>query len=79
MTISTEVTRLVVENDKGYSLSIGPDTDGLDLVWVRTTHQGDIDWFGKVSFSMTHEFAREFSKAVLAAADDAKEAEKANK
>lgn len=79
MTTSIEVTRKVYDDENGVCLSIGPDGDGLDLIRVCTPSQSDEDWFGKVSFTMTHEFARSFAKAILVASDDAEESEKANK
>jgi len=79
MTITTEVTRRVYDDKEGCCIEIGPDRDGLNMVLVHTPNQQRSEWFGKVEFTMTPEFARSFAAAVLAAADDAESMEKANK
>ena len=79
MTITTEVTRRVYDDEQGGCIEIGPDHDGLDLVLVRTPNTQSAEWFGKVEFTMDPEFARSFAAAVLAAADDSQSIERDKK
>lgn len=79
MTITIEVNRRVFDDEQGGCIEIGPDRDGLGMILVHTPNHISSEWFGKVEFTMKPEFARSFAAAVLAAADDAEEAEKANK
>jgi hypothetical protein len=69
MPYSTEVIRRVYNDEDGVCIQVGPDADGLDCVEVSTPDPASGEYFGKVRFVVTREFAALLGKALVDAAE----------
>lgn len=69
----TEVVRRIYDNDEGVYVEVGPDSDALGLVELRTGDKASEDYYGKLRFTMTKEQAIAVGHALIAAAAEVKE------
>ena len=67
---STEVVRRVFDDAHGVFIEVGPDSDGLSLVEIRTSGKS-AEFFGELRLVLQPEMARLLADALEAAADDA--------
>ena len=70
MAYTTEIVRVVWDDKDGVSLSIGPDSDSLGLVEMRTTDTKSAEFYGKVRLCMPKEMAIAVGEALIAAAEE---------
>ena len=72
MPYSVELIRRVYDDDHGACFEIGPDSDGLDCVQLRTPDATSKEYFGDVRIVVSAEMAALIGQALI---DAAKEAE----
>ena len=72
MPYSMELSRRVYDDEHGACFEIGPDSDGLDCVQLRTPDATSKEYFGDVRFTVPKEMAILIGQALI---DAAKEAE----
>lgn len=65
--VETEVVRRVWT--EGCFIEVG-DYEVPDLIELRTVGDKNVEWFGRLSVSMTPEFAEQLGRALMAAAFD---------
>lgn len=74
---STEVVRRVFDDSEGACIEIGPDTDSLNLVQMRTVGKENEEYWGRFSLTFPPKMALQIAKALIAAAEEADLAERA--
>ncbi len=72
MAYSVELIRRVYDADHGACFEIGPDSDGLDCVQLRTPDAASKEYFGDVRFTVPAEMAELIGQALIDAANEAK-------
>ena len=72
MPYSVELSRRVCDDGHGACFEIGPDSDGLNCVQLRTPDAASKAYFGDVRFTVPKEMASMIGWALI---DAAKEAE----
>lgn len=72
--VSTDVIRRVWQDQEGVAIDVGPDADGLGLVWLRTCDDKAAEYYGKLDVTFEPEIARALGEALVAAADEAERA-----
>lgn len=70
MRTSTEVVRKVYDDDEGFHISVGPDSDGLDLVQISTDGEENKKFFGDLRLCLFPAMARELGHALIDTADE---------
>ena len=71
---SLETLRRVYDDREGVCLEIGPDSDSLDLVEMRTPNKESVAYYGEVRLTFLPAQARLVAKALMMAADEAEKA-----
>lgn len=69
----TEIVRRIYENQEGVYLEVGPDSDGLDCVELRTVDTKSKEYFGTINILLPKELARHVGQALI---DSSNEMEK---
>lgn len=67
---SVEVIRRVFNDDEGVFIEVGPDSEGLSLIEIRTTEPKSVEWYGKIRLPMSRELALKLGQTLVAAATD---------
>lgn len=71
MSFSQEVVRRIYDDDEGVYIEVGPDSDGLGGIEIRTTNTESKEFYGDIRCAIhSKEQAILISKAILAAAED---------
>lgn len=73
--IKTESTYKVWNSDEPVSITIGEDTDGLDLVRVYTETPEDKEYWGEIDFTMSPEQALAVANAIIKKVNDIRESQ----
>lgn len=70
MAYSVELYRKVYDDDHGVCIEVGPDSDGLGVVQVRTPDAASKEYFGDIRFTVPKEMAAILGKALIDAASE---------
>ena len=54
----------------GAFLEVGPDSDGLDMIEVRTTDKASEEWFGKFRFGVPKDMAKALGEILIKASQE---------
>lgn len=71
VSFSQEVVRRIYDDDEGVYIEVGPDSDGLGGIEIRTTNTESKEFYGDIRCAIhSKEQAILIGKAILAAAED---------
>jgi len=71
MAYSVELSRKIYDDDCGACIQVGPDSDGLGCVEIRTPDADSAEHFGDIRFTVSPQLAKLLGKALIDAAADA--------
>lgn len=70
MTTTTEIVRRIWDEKEGVCFEVRPDQDGLGVIELHTPDEKSQKYYGKVSFMVDKDMARQIGAALIAAADE---------
>lgn len=71
MKCSTEIVRVVWDDEEGVALQVGPDSDSLGLVELRPKDEKAEEYWGKLRLTLHPKMAAALGQALINAAADA--------
>lgn len=75
MKCSTEIVRLIWDDDEGVAIRVCPDSDALGLVELRANDAKAEEYWGKLRLTLRPEMAEQLGLALIAAAKERREDE----
>jgi hypothetical protein len=69
--VSLETIRRVYDDDNGCFIEVGPDSDSLGCVEIRTTGEKNKGHWGEIRFAVPKQFALQLAEAIRRCAEEA--------